>query len=188
MNRNYEFEEWRPIEGYEDYLAVSNYGRIKQYERVVNSGNGAKRIIKERIFDKVYKGSNGYSYVCPSINCKQFTLWIHLAVAKAFISNKWKLSEVNHRDENKENNCIWNLEWCTRKYNQNYGTINQRKSEKLKKIKGKTVRQYTLDGEFIAEYDSLIDASRETGILKTSICNCLKGRSKNSGGFLWQTA
>lgn len=188
MSKNYEFEEWKPIEGYENYLAVSNYGRIKQYERIVNSGNGAKRIIRERILDKVYKGSNGYSYVCPRINGDNFTLWIHLSVAQAFIPNRWKLPQINHKDENKENNCVWNLEWCTRLYNTNYGTRNERISEKMKQIKGKPIRQYTLDGQFIAEYDSLVDASKETGILKTSICNCLKGRSKNSGGFLWQAA
>lgn len=63
---------------------------------------------------------------------KRSTIRVHDEVAKAFIPNIWKLPFVNHRDENKANNCIWNLEWCTHQYNQDYGTRNQRISKTMK--------------------------------------------------------
>lgn len=79
------------------------------------------RIQKERI-RKCEVGSNGYLHVLLCKNGKYITHNVHRLVAETFIPNPDNLPEINHKDENKENNCVDNLEWCTRKYNMNYGT------------------------------------------------------------------
>lgn len=174
-------EIWKDIEGYEGIFAVSNHGRIKQYSRIVNSGNGAKRIIKEKIF-KAYTKPNGYCFIRTSLKSKCINFMIHRLVAEAFIPNPYNLPQVNHKDEDKTNNVVTNLEWCDAKYNSNYGTKNERIAEKI----SKPIIRLDLKGNVICEYQSAREAARQTGILPSSICNCLKGISKKCGGSLWQ--
>ena len=100
--------DWKSLAflGYPNY-AVSNYGTVINIKR-----------------DKVLKPgvAGGYLRVVLCNNGKMRNHLIHRLVALAFISNPDNLPEVNHKDENKTNNCVWNLEWCTKKYNNNYGT------------------------------------------------------------------
>ena len=185
----YEFEEWKKIEGFETAY-VSNYGRFKY-------GNG-----------KIRKGSGRYRLVTIYENGKYYAFSVHRLVAKAFIPNPYKLPEVNHKDENPANNCVWNLEWCTKNYNLNYGTRNKRIGnhktkppketiEKAKQKNSKPVLQYTLDGEFVAEYPSAREASRQTGINVSNIVNVCNNKQKkrtdgryytckSAGNFLWK--
>lgn len=111
-------EEWKDIEGYEGLYQVSNLGRVKSLW-----------FDKEKIL-KAYK--NRYGYLCIGL-CKygkKKTYKIHRLVASAFIENSNNYPEVNHKDEVKTNNNVNNLEWCTREYNHNFGTRNQRVAEK----------------------------------------------------------
>ena len=123
-------EEWRDIEGYEGLYQVSNYGRVKSLERNVTTGFG-DRHIKEKIII-LNQLPNGYLYYCLSKNNKKKGFYIHRLVAETFIPNPNNLPEVNHKDEDKTNNCIENLEWCDRSYNINYGTCKKRISNALK--------------------------------------------------------
>ena len=120
----FEFEEWKPIIGFEGLYEVSNYGRIRSL------GNRTHKGIH---FIAKKKKKKGYMKVSVYKCNKRSTLRVHDEVAKAFIPNRWKLSFVNHRDEDKTNNCVWNLEWCTHQYNQDYGTRKQRISKTLSK-------------------------------------------------------
>lgn len=185
----YEFESWKKIKGF-DNAYISNYGRFK-------CGNG-----------KIRKGSGRYCIATIYENKKTYSFSVHYLVATAFIPNPYKLSEINHKDENKHNNCVWNLEWCTKKYNQNYGTRNKRISEhKTKptkkcvinaKIKNsKPVIQYSLDGQFIAEYESAMEAQRKTNVNNSNIINVCNGKikinknhyeyvCKTAGGYIWK--
>ena len=118
-------ETWRTIDGYDNY-EISSYGNVR------NSTTG--KLLKTRI-------NNSTGYVMVDIrNCeKRKTCSVHRLVAQAFISNENDLPQVNHKDENKQNNHIDNLEWCTAKYNCNYGTHN----EKMKEAKRLNPRVYT---------------------------------------------
>lgn len=167
-------EIWKDIEGYEGLYQVSNMGRVRslKYKK--------ERILKPR-------KQSGY-YRVSLYNDKKYEYSIHRLVANAFIPNPDNLPQVNHKDENRTNNCINNLEWCTPKYNYNYGTINIRKSQKQlnDKNKSKVVLQYSLDGTFIKEWKSTMDVERNLGFAHTHIVAVCNGKSRIAYGFLWK--
>ena len=127
-----EEEIWKPIEGYEEYYSVSNKGRVKSNDRKVWNVFGYY-LKKGRILKNVLNPSTGYYHVvlCNG-NGDKNTYTIHKLVAEAFVEGYSKELIVNHKDENIKNNNISNLEWCTHKYNMNYGTINERRRKRGK--------------------------------------------------------
>ena len=173
MKNNNE-EVWKTIDGYEEYQ-VSDKGRVKSLKF------GKERILKPR------RDTCGYLSVSLSKNGEIKQYMVHRLVAKVFIQNPNNLPEVNHLDENKENNSVENLEWCDQKYNHNYGTRNQRISEKNTNGKlSKPVLQYTLDGEFVREWKSLMDVERNLGYFQTYISSCCLGKHKSAYKFVWK--
>lgn len=123
-------EIWKDIDGYEGLYQVSNHGRIKSLERTYYSGNGhnTKKVCKEKIL-KPRKTRTGYCRVAFKTNGKNKDFYIHRLVAMHFLDNPKQYPDINHKDEIKSNNHIDNIEWCSRKYNCNYGTRNKRLSE-----------------------------------------------------------
>jgi len=107
---------------------------------------------------------------------------IHRLMAQVFIPNPNNYPQINHKDENPLNNSIDNLEWCTAKYNMNYGTRTQRAAEKT----STPVVQKTKNGEEIKTYKSQAQAGRETGVLGSHISQCVNGKRKSTGGFIWE--
>ena len=182
---------------YSGLYEVSNYGRVRSLDRVDSNGHRLKGKIKKlRV--------NNMGYVCVGL-CKDGkvkTFSVHRLVATAFIPNPKNLPVVNHRDENPSNNCVKNLEWCTQKYNTNYGTCQERRSEK---IKGKKNPMYGRKGENHPTYGrkgeksqnakkvicletkqifgSIVDAKQWLG--KGNINTCLAGKIKSAGGYHW---
>ena len=121
-------EEWKDINGFEGFYQISTMGRVRSLDRVVHCGYGKCRKERGRLLKLAICKSNGYFIVVLRRDNKPKTCLVHRLVADAFILNTNDLPEVNHKDENKLNNNVTNLEWCTHKYNQNYGTHNQRMS------------------------------------------------------------
>ena len=119
-------EKWRDIPEYEGIYQVSNLGNVKVLDRVVNSA--IKHSDKVKRIGKTLKqyNKNGYMQVTLTINTKRKYYNVHRLVAQAFIDNPQNLPQVNHKDENKLNNNVNNLEWCTAKYNCNYGSRNSK--------------------------------------------------------------
>ena len=178
-------EIWKDIEGYEGLYLVSNLGRIKSLSHLVISNRGSY-MSKERIMTLVYDAC-GYQQLRLSNKGVKKTQKVHRLVAKAFIPNPNNLPEINHKDENKANNCVDNLEWCDRNYNMQYG-INTHRHRM-------PVAQYTLDGLLVKQYNSIKEASSETGICDTSIGKCATKRvvdkkrgtiAKTAGGYIWK--
>lgn len=178
---NNRVEVWKDIRDYENLYQGSNLGRVKSFDRWVKGRNGSVRLIKGRIL-KQCTDKDGYLQVVLCKNNKQKTYKVHRLVAETFIPNTDNLPCINHRDECKTNNNVENLEWCDCKYNSNYGTRNKKVALKKKK----PVLQYTLDGIFVKEWPSAIDAEREGGFVSASICRCCRGRSKKHHNFIWK--
>ena len=164
--------EWRVIEEFPNY-EVSDEGQIR---------NKKGHILRPAI--------NQYGYlIYPfSKEGKKHTCMIHRIVATTFIPNPNNLPQVNHKDENKVNNCVDNLEWCDCKYNANYGTKTQRMIKNRDGItKCKPVLQFDLKGNLIAEYPSIQEASRQLGVSHSNISEACKGtRVKTACGYIWQ--
>ncbi len=109
-------EEWRPIKGYEGYYEVSNKGNVRSLDRVISYSDGHFQSIKGRIMTP-NKTKWGYLQIRLSKDSSTKRRHIHDLVAEAYIPNPENLSEVNHKDHNKLNNLVENLEWITHKDN-----------------------------------------------------------------------
>lgn len=182
-------EVWRDIPNYEGLYQVSTLGNVKS----LNYNHTGKEKIMKQSKDK-------YEYLkirlCKENKVKNFR--VHRLVALAFLENPNNLPCVNHKDENKQNNHVNNLEICSYLYNNNYGSKKQRMSESLKgkpkseemkrnlsKARRKPILQFSLDNVFIREWDSTKTASKELNLKSSSICMCCKGKTKTCGGYKW---
>ena len=154
-------EIWKDIPNYDGYQA-SNLGNIKNKK----TGN----ILKP------YENTNGYLQVELWKNGKGKKIVVHKIIANTFLSNINNLPQINHKDENKLNNNINNLEFCTAKYNSNYGTRNLRLSSPV------------LCVELNKKYNSIKEASKDLKIYKTSISHCCANSQhyKTAGGYHWR--
>ena len=165
-------EVWKDVIGYEGIYQISSIGRVKN---VINN------TIKKPSINKY-----GYFQVMLWKNNKNKLKRIHRLVAEAFLNNPKPdiFNCINHKDENKLNNSVENLEWCDRKYNNNYGGHNL----KIAKSHSRPVIQYTLDGEFVKEWESATVASRELGFPQSAINWCCTKKEKYNSckGFLWK--
>ncbi|WP_288638843.1 NUMOD4 domain-containing protein [uncultured Lentilactobacillus sp.] len=196
MNDNIEI--WKNIQGYEGLYQVSNFGRVRSLDKKVKCRGGKYRLMSGRIMRSVHSGTN-YSAVNLYKGKHHRMQYVHRLVAEAFIPNPNGYLEINHKDENKENNNVSNLEWCDRTYNNNYGIHNLRISQARKsnvkytkqsirngQKQSKPVVQFTLDGKEIKEYPSTAEAGRQNGFKKCAIANCCCGRQKTSYGYIWK--
>ncbi|CAH6419400.1 HNH endonuclease [uncultured virus] len=162
-------EQWRPvsINGSESGYFISNQGNIwsSKSESLLNPGL-----------------CSGYKYVILYHENRKHKLSVHRLVAITFIPNPNNLKYVNHRNGNVSDNRVDNLEWISSSGNKQHAT-------KILQVNGPKVGvdQYSLDGTiFIAHYDSIAEASRQTGTPQTGIVFACRGKYKSSGGFKWK--
>ena len=164
-------EIWKDIPNYENIYQVSNLGNIKKIWK-------AKTTICKPSFD-----SNGYKQIVLTKNKKRKSYKVHKLVALTFLSNFNNYEQINHKDENKTNNCVNNLEWCTRLYNINYGTRNYRCTKhRLHKVKQINVKT----NKIVKIYNSLQEAEMETKIKYQNISSCCRNKQNTAGGYIWK--
>ena len=118
-------EVWHPVKGWEGLYDVSYFGEVRSVKK---SGFGVSVLLQQ-----AYSRA-GYRIVHLSDKKSSFTARVHRLVAEAFLGDPPEGKNIiNNKDENKENNCVENLEWCDQRYNVNYGTTQQRKVETFRK-------------------------------------------------------
>lgn len=161
-------EVWKDVSGYEGLYQVSNMGRVRSFPR-----NGSRT--NQEIILRQHKNRKGYSVVCLSKLGMQKLCKVHRLVAMAFIPNIANLPQVNHKDENKQNNCVDNLEWCDVRYNNVYNKRMQKIAQKIsRKVK-------CLETNIV--YNSIAEASRMTGISHSNIVYVCQGTYKQIKGY-----
>ena len=165
-------EIYKNIKGFEGLYQVSNKGNVKS---LVNN----KGVAREKILNPII--GNGYKRVRLFKNKTSKLYSVHRLVANAFLPNPHNLPCVNHKDECRTNDDVDNLEWCSYKYNSNYGTSIERSRKKIMK---KTY-QYTKEYELICVYDSVKQASDVTNIDHRYIASCCRGDRKTAKGFIF---
>lgn len=190
-------EIWKDISGYEGLYQVSNHGRVKSLKR---DGTHRNQFSTTENILKQQKHKNGY--LCSGLydgnhKCKIFS--VHRLVAQAFIDNPENLSQVNHKDGDKSNNCVSNLEWCSCSHNIKHAYDNGIKPKKYggDHHNARKVNQFDLQGNYIKTWESIIEVERATGISAVCISQVCKralgtskhkNRYKTSGGYLWEYA
>lgn len=155
-------QNMKDIKGYEGQYAITSCGKVWSYKR--------QKFLKPAL-------SRGYEIVvlCKEGITKNYR--VHRLVAEAYIPNPENKPQVNHKDENKENNCVNNLEWVTAEENNNYGTRNERAGKSLSVSKCKPVYCVELDKYF----ESGIAAAAELGLNQGNIGKCCNGKQKTTG-------
>ena len=154
----------KDILGYEGLYAITSCGKVWSY--------------RSKKFLKPDKKNSGYLQVGLHKDSEQKKYLVHRLVAEAYLPNPNNLPCVNHKDENKENNALPNLEWCDRSYNINYGNRNKRVSQTLSKP------VYCI--ELNKTFDGAAAAARELGLDSSHITKCCKGKQKTTGGYHWR--
>lgn len=177
-------EIWKDIDGTDGKYQVSNEGRVK----------GENGMLRQWV------NKSGYMVTHIPNRYGKSTL-VHRIVAEAFIPNPDNLPQINHKNEDKSLNIVENLEWCSARYNSNYGTRNERMGAKLKGRRPsdstirarveqcrKPVEKYTMNWEYIETYPSIAEAERQNNVHHTNIIRCCdgSGRLKSTGGFRWK--
>lgn len=176
------YEEWRDIKGFEGLYQVSNLGRVKSLKRFVRANTCGIRGISEKILSACISNS-GYLSVVLCKNGKHKPISVHRLVAETFLPNPIDYKEVNHKDEDKLNNLLDNLEWCDRTYNANYGTGIKRCSMK----KWKPIEMIDMySGNVIASFKSIKEAANATKVDYKYISSACRGVVNTAGGYKWR--
>lgn len=169
-------EIWKPVPGFSKYM-VSNLGRVKSF---------AQDKVNGRIIKPTWVRGGYLSVKLSDDSGVAYSRLVHRLVAMAFIDNPHNYPQVNHKDEDKCNNRVENLEWCDNRYNARYGTRSSRiaKSNTDNPLRLAAVFSIDFDGNFVF-YKSIKEASKKTGLCPSNIIRTIKGRSHTCGNRYW---
>ncbi len=160
-------EIWKDIEGYEGLYQVSNLGRVRSNNKLLH----------------LNKNTYGYKHVTLSKGNIQKTALVHRLVASAFIENPLKLPQINHKDGNKNNNAVSNLEWVTQKSNNRHAIkTNLRKAKRILLVDG--------ENNIVKEFNNRMEINDFLGreVCQDLITRCCNGKRKTAYGHSWRYA
>ena len=175
-------EEWKDIRGYEGMYQVSSHGSVRSVDRLITTKRGVKKPLKGKILRPCM--NEGYAYTCLSRHGIEKRFKIHRLVAEAFIDNPESLPYVNHKNEIKSDNRVNNLEWCTKWYNEHYGSFHERSVGNMRKKVGKRVIQLDVNSNIIRKYECISDVAK-FGFSAGCVGNCCHGRQKLHKGYIF---
>lgn len=181
----------KAVKGYEGYYEVDQFGRVFGLDRTITVVDGertyekpiAGRQLKQSMHDK------GYKTVSLTKDGQTKQMFVHRIVAEAFLPNPENLPMVNHKDEDKTNNFLENLEWCTAAYNRTYGNAVERHAKKIRGRKSEKripVIQRYVDGNFVSRHDSITEAALSVNGAASAISAVCKGKRTLAYGYRWE--
>lgn len=178
-----EKEIWKDVVGYEGFYQVSNLGRVKSVDRLINGRYAGHKTKAKGQLLKTFTNKTGYVRVALNINHKVNKFAVHRLVAQAFIPNPDNKPQVNHKDEVRDHNNADNLEWVTAKENSKYGT----RPEKISQLKSKPVISVS-EGGLMRWFKSATDAASVLNVQNKNITKVLHGTRKQTGGYKFHFA
>ena len=185
---------WKEISWTKGAYSASDNGNIKSNDRLGVDGRRLKEIVL-----KPWIGNHGYLTVNLLVDGRSYRCLVHRLIAEVFLGEAHNDMEIDHKDGNKLNNAVINLEWVTRKENlrraKNLGLIvvSDRQKELREQISvigreknKKSISQFSLEGELIKKYETVLDACRENGYEPSALSRAASGKQKTSYGYLWR--
>ena len=173
-------EVWKPYSEF-SFVEASNLGRVRTLDRVVSNGSGMY-VVKGRIL-KQWHNNGGYLLVSFRVNGKVVARLVHRIVAQTFIPNPNNLPEVNHRDNDRTDNNVDNLEWCTGEYNMAY---KEKYGISAATAVGRPVYAVNLNTLEVSRFETQTEAEHSLGVFLQSINEVIKGQRRQAGGY-WFT-
>lgn len=173
-------EIWKSIKGFEDRYEVSTFGRIKSLSRVKVGKSNSSFVTEEKILSLSFN-KDGYKKCSLHKDGKRYTYQVHRLVAETFIPNPNNLSQVNHKDWDRTNNTVSNLEWCSHRYNSENRRIKSNRAFTEYRI-----AQFDFCGKCIGTYDNINSASLSTDIIPSRIKLCADGVINQAGNYIWK--
>lgn len=177
-------EYWKEIKDYENLYQISNLGNVRSLRYKNNN-----KLMKLSI------NNSGYVQISLHYKGKRKPVLVHRLVAEAFIENKENKPLVNHKDGNKQNNNVDNLEWCTSQENiihaikTGLSRVSNKQREncrRLGRLSRKSVDQYDIYGNFIKTWSSILEASQHFKTNDSHIGECCRGKLQTAGGYIWK--
>lgn len=175
--------KWKSIRDYEGYYEVSDAGYVRSLDRIIPDKTTHTKRLKGKMMKltpSVGRDGDGYLVVNLRKNHTSSVRLVHRLVAEAFLPNPNDLDTVNHKDGNKRNNDVSNLEWATYSDNNIHALCTG-----LRSPRGNVIAQFDLEGNLVNVYMSARQASRDTGISYGMISHCLNNRANYAGGYKW---
>lgn len=171
---------WKTYPGI-DFLQANQFGEVRTIDHYTECKDGRKRLVKGHVL-KQCSMKNGYMMIDVNINRKHKRLYVHRVVASCFLPNPDNLPEVNHKDCNKKNNSVENLEWCTRQYNNTYKEKYGISAKEATKALREPLFAVNLETLKVSRFVSQREAARQLGISQSNIWAVLRGKACSAGG------
>lgn len=171
-------EQWKPVQGYENIYEVSSIGRVRSLDRCVICNDGNKKSCVGQLL-RPHLNRNGYCVVHLRNDGVSHCMLVHRLVGIAFIPNDENKPQINHKDGNKTNNCVENLEWCTAQENMEHAwRTGLASGDKISEV---SCRRDLYCVETNKYYRSMVEAADDLSVGKASINYAVKhGRSIHS--------
>ena len=178
-------EIWKDVVGYEGLYQVSNLGRVKSIAHKVRCRGGFRTLPTKLMSPQTDKKKNFYYFVRLHKNGVAKSYFVHRLVAVAFIDNPNNLPQINHKDGNKRNNNVNNIEWCTASENSHHAFTTGLSTPTISHYRGVQAFRFS-DNSFVGEYKSQHEAAKILGLNVAHICSNLHGRCEHIKGYYFK--